>query len=153
MYTGSKMLKYDAGLWLQIHTCLSLSYEYSMMLCINRCLWRARLSRVLRSAQKQAPKSAQNHLFKIVFVPSPSFLCLTTLQPKTKIDCLPAVFFCVLSFRVIFTQSQSIVWPPSSFSLVFCAESLFPCTFHPPASLSPGGAVSGCPSPSLASSH
>ncbi len=27
------MLKYDAGRWLQIHTCLS--YEYSMMLCIN----------------------------------------------------------------------------------------------------------------------
>jgi hypothetical protein len=26
--------KYDAGLILQIHTCLS--YEYSMMLCINK---------------------------------------------------------------------------------------------------------------------
>ena len=33
------MLKYDAGRWLQIHTCLS--YEYSMMLCINTlaCLY------------------------------------------------------------------------------------------------------------------
>ena len=108
------------------------------------CFWRARLSRTLNAPV--CATAPTHYLFKIVFVPSPSFLCLATLQPKT--DCFPTSFFCVLSFRFIFTQSHSIFDTPlPSLSLFVQSLSSPAPSILPP--LSPLAARSAGAPPSL----